>query len=67
MTFSSPRQRICTFWRDETGPGEEKFGVTPCRCVLARKVSEFFLAGTHRQGKMLKRPKGLVRDRIGIK
>ena len=34
-------------------PCKEKFGVTPCRCVLVQKNLMFFLARTHRQGKML--------------
>ena len=35
--------RNCTPWQDETGPGDEKLGVTTRRCVPARKISEFFL------------------------
>ena len=35
--------RICTLWRDKTGPGEKNIGVTTHRCVPARKISEMFL------------------------
>ena len=31
--------RISTFW-------QENFGLTPCQCVPARKISEFFLPGS---------------------
>ena len=41
-----PWRGLCSFWRDKTGPSEEKFGVTPRWCVLVRKISEFFRRDT---------------------
>ena len=36
--------KICSLWREETGPGKKKIGVTTRRCVPARRIYEFFLA-----------------------